>query len=202
MPYLVDISATTDVWNRRNPDGGTAHEAPVVDVTGHAYVRVKNRGTQPATDVSVQLFRGDPSTALTWPGDWSSALTPQVAAPTPIPPGGTAVLGALSWKPTRVGDERLLVSVSAAGDPSNADTVNGALPVRMLVPLDNNLAMRTVAPTRTRADVAGFGEGGVWVSLNNGNGTFAAPQKVITDFGHTAGNWRVDKHPRAVVPAL
>ena len=50
--------------------------------------------------------------------------------------------------------------------------------------------------------MVGFGDGGVWVSLNNGNGTFAAPQKVIADFGYTAGDWRVDKHPRAVVSAL
>ena len=47
-----------------------------------------------------------------------------------------------------------------------------------------------------RADVVGFGDGGVWVALNNGNGTFAAPQKVIDHFGYTAGDWRVDKHPR------
>ncbi len=53
-----------------------------------------------------------------------------------------------------------------------------------------------------RADVLGFGEGGVWVALNAGNGTFSAPQKVITDFGYTAGDWRVDRHPRAVPPSL
>ena len=47
-----------------------------------------------------------------------------------------------------------------------------------------------------RADIVGFGDGGVWVSLNNGNGTFAAPKLVVTNFAYTAGGWRVDKHPR------
>jgi hypothetical protein len=47
-----------------------------------------------------------------------------------------------------------------------------------------------------RADIVGFGYAGVWVSLSNGDGTFAAPQLVVQNFGYTAGGWRVDKHPR------
>jgi hypothetical protein len=47
-----------------------------------------------------------------------------------------------------------------------------------------------------RADVVGFGNAGVWVALNNGNGTFQAPQLVVANFGYNAGGWRVEKHPR------
>ncbi len=47
-----------------------------------------------------------------------------------------------------------------------------------------------------RADIVGFGDQGVWVSLNNGNGTFQAPKKVVDDFAYTAGGWRVERHPR------
>ncbi len=47
-----------------------------------------------------------------------------------------------------------------------------------------------------RADIVGFGDAGVWVSLNNGNGTFANPTKVVDNFGYNAGGWRVEKHPR------
>jgi hypothetical protein len=46
------------------------------------------------------------------------------------------------------------------------------------------------------ADIVGFGDDGVWVALNNGNGMFAAPQRVVTDFGYNAGGWRVERHPR------
>jgi hypothetical protein len=47
-----------------------------------------------------------------------------------------------------------------------------------------------------RADIVGFGNAGVWVSLNNGDGTFQEPKKVIDNFGYEAGGWRVEKHPR------
>ena len=46
-----------------------------------------------------------------------------------------------------------------------------------------------------RADVVGFGDGGVFVALNNGNGTFQPPKFVVADLGFNQG-WRVDKHPR------
>jgi FG-GAP-like repeat len=47
-----------------------------------------------------------------------------------------------------------------------------------------------------RADIVGFGDAGVYVALNNGNGTFQAPQLVVANFGYNAGGWRVDMHPR------
>ncbi|WP_247235568.1 S8 family serine peptidase [Telluribacter sp. SYSU D00476] len=50
-----------------------------------------------------------------------------------------------------------------------------------------------------RADILGFGNAGVWVSRNNGNGTFQAPQMVMDNFGYNAGGWRVDMHPRFMV---
>jgi hypothetical protein len=49
-----------------------------------------------------------------------------------------------------------------------------------------------------RGDVIGFGEAGVYVSLNNGDGTFQPAKFVLNDFGVQQG-WRVDKHPRYVV---
>jgi hypothetical protein len=47
-----------------------------------------------------------------------------------------------------------------------------------------------------RADIVGFGNAGVWVSRAQANGTFAAPQLVIANFGYAAGGWRIEKHPR------
>ena len=43
-----------------------------------------------------------------------------------------------------------------------------------------------------RADIVGFGDAGVWVALNQGNGTFGPPQLAVTNFGYSAGGWRVD----------
>jgi hypothetical protein len=49
-----------------------------------------------------------------------------------------------------------------------------------------------------RLDIVGFGDGGVWTSLQQADGTFAAPQLVVNNFGFSAGGWRVDQHPRLV----
>ena len=57
---------------------------------------------------------------------------------------------------------------------------------------------RFLAPLTSHgwSDIVGFGDAGVYVALNNGDGTFTYnPQPVIQDFGYDAG-WRVDKHPR------
>ena len=47
-----------------------------------------------------------------------------------------------------------------------------------------------------RADLVGFGHGGVFAALNNGDGTFGALRRVIDDLGYGAGGWRVETHPR------
>ncbi|MBC6409540.1 MAG: hypothetical protein GDA42_03645, partial [Ekhidna sp.] len=43
-----------------------------------------------------------------------------------------------------------------------------------------------------RADIVGFGNAGVYVSVNNGNRTFQNPRRVVNDFGYDAGGggWR------------
>jgi len=46
-----------------------------------------------------------------------------------------------------------------------------------------------------RAGIVGFGDDGVWVALNNGDGSFKAAQ-MVTDLGSYNSGWRVDQHPR------
>ncbi|MFF0887114.1 FG-GAP-like repeat-containing protein [Streptomyces sp. NPDC003456] len=47
-------------------------------------------------------------------------------------------------------------------------------------------------------DIVGFGDEGVWVSHNRGDGRFEQAQLVCRGFGYhdDAGGWRVDRHPR------
>ncbi|MFJ9182805.1 FG-GAP repeat domain-containing protein, partial [Streptomyces anulatus] len=47
-------------------------------------------------------------------------------------------------------------------------------------------------------DIIGFGNEGVWVSHNNGDGGFEQAQLVCRGFGYNedAGGWRVDRHSR------
>lgn len=142
-PYLADFANTPDVWSRRFPDGGTVHQAPLAGFPSFVYVRIRNRGTQAATDPSVKLFQADPASGLGWPGAWSAATTPQLAAIGPIASGGQTVVGPFAW--SAPGTISLLASASATGDPSNADTITGPIENWRLVPFDNNLAQRDVA---------------------------------------------------------
>ncbi|KAF9038763.1 hypothetical protein BJ165DRAFT_1531835 [Panaeolus papilionaceus] len=49
-------------------------------------------------------------------------------------------------------------------------------------------------------DIVGFGESGVWVAINNGDGTFQPAKKVIEDsFGYSPDGWTAEKHPRFAV---
>ncbi|MEU7414560.1 FG-GAP-like repeat-containing protein [Streptomyces sp. NPDC042638] len=49
-----------------------------------------------------------------------------------------------------------------------------------------------------KPDIVGFGDEGVWVSHNDGDGQFEQAQLVCRGFGYNddAGAWRVDRHPR------
>ena len=47
-------------------------------------------------------------------------------------------------------------------------------------------------------DIVGFGEYNVFISRNNGDGTFAPPEVIINTFCYGAGGWCVDRHPRFI----
>ena len=49
-----------------------------------------------------------------------------------------------------------------------------------------------------RGDIIGFGDAGVYVSYNNGNGTFEPAKLVLNCFG-VQQTWKVSEHPRFVV---
>ncbi|WP_405523992.1 hypothetical protein [Streptomyces canus] len=144
-----------DIWNRLAPSaggGGGVHETPVVGQVNHAYVRIRNRGTKPATNVAVRGYSANPGVGLSWPGDWKPMDTAQITVPGGIPPNGSAVVGPFHWRPTTVGHECMFMEVSAAGDLSNIDPGTffpcsaGSTAEWRLVPFDNNLAQRNVAP--------------------------------------------------------
>ena len=54
-----------------------------------------------------------------------------------------------------------------------------------------------LTPKKT-PDIIGFGNPGVYVSINNGDGAFGRPKLVLEAFGVPQG-WRVDRHPRFLV---
>ena len=46
----------TSIWNRRDPDGKPTHEPPVPGKPSYAYVRIRNRGTETATNIRIRGY--------------------------------------------------------------------------------------------------------------------------------------------------
>jgi hypothetical protein len=152
--YQGNFWNTTAIWNRLSPTvpGAEAdHETPVVNQPNYMFVRVRNRGTQQATGVTVRAYHCIPATGLVWPDDWQESPTGAIPA-SDIPSGGDVVVGPFEWTPEVIGHECLLVTVSADADRANTDPASmspsaaGPIPHWRLVPFDNNIAQRNVAP--------------------------------------------------------
>src|SRR5262245_11305871 len=143
------------IWNRRHPDGQTAHQDPVVGKTNYAYVKIKNRGTQQATNVVVKAFQADPTIGLVYPTDWKQMTTAQLAAPN-IAPNNAAekIVGPFKWTPTKLGHECMFMIVSANADLSNVSNFSAGetIPEWRLVPHDNNIGQRNVTPVPFKKD--------------------------------------------------
>jgi len=153
--YQEDFWDNTNIWNLLSPKAATSpsdHETPVVGQTNYAYVDIGNRGTEAATDVVVSGYHCRPSAGLLWPDDWQAMTTASITVPGTIAPGATTIVGPFEWMPSEIGHECMMMSVSTAGDLSNADSASGLpcatgpTPHWRLVPFDNNLGQRNVAP--------------------------------------------------------
>jgi zinc metalloprotease ZmpB len=139
-----------NIWNRWIADGGTTNDQPIVGVTNYAYVIIKNRGTQTASNVSVQGFHSQPGSGLIWPNDWQVMTTAELKAHN-VPPNNSAeiTVGPFEWVPSKA-DECILMIVWASGDKSNSGyfTAGDSIPVWRLVPHDNNIGLRNVVQVR------------------------------------------------------
>jgi hypothetical protein len=163
--YLEDFWENTNIWNLLAPNPGTTpadHQTPVVGQTNYAYVNVSNRGTQPASNVVVSGYHCKPSAGLLWPDDWQAMTTASNTVPGTIAPGAIVLVGPFEWTPSEIGHECMLMSVSATGDLSNADAASGLpcaagpTPHWRLVPFDNNLGQRNVAPVAGGGGLTGL----------------------------------------------
>jgi hypothetical protein len=149
--YQRNFSNNPSVWNRRAPDGGTTHQEPIAGVANFAYVRVKNRGTTTAQNVRVRGFHHRNAGATVWPIDFKPLTTTELTAGSLQPNGQeTKVVGPFEWVPSvdALGNDALMMAVSANGDPSNIDnfTAGESVPEWRLVPNDNNIGLRNVVP--------------------------------------------------------
>lgn len=143
------------IWNRRHHDGQLTHQDPVVGKTNYAYVKIKNRGTNQATNVVVKAFHANPTIGLVYPTDWTPMTTAQLAAPN-VAPNNSAeeIVGPFKWTPTQLGHECMFMIVSANADPSNVSNFSAGetIPEWRLVPHDNNIGQRNVTPVPFKND--------------------------------------------------
>jgi hypothetical protein len=142
--FADPFEGTAEIWNRLAPDGNTSHQLPTVGTVNHAYVRIRNRGTQPAANVTVRGFQAKNADAGVWPTHWKPMTTAAVSVAGTVPAGGTVIVGPFKWTP-QMPSQKVLFSVSAPGDVSTAETVTSRpILVSRLVRLENNLAQRTM----------------------------------------------------------
>jgi hypothetical protein len=141
----------TSMWNRNSADGLPGHQNAIEGATNYMYVKVKNRGTAAATNVTVKGYHCLPGAGLTWPNDFTEMN----------PIGGLSVasigannsqevtVGPFEWVPNQnvYGHDCVLMIASTAGDPSNIDNFTGGETIEewRLVPNDNNIGQRNVS---------------------------------------------------------
>jgi zinc metalloprotease ZmpB len=112
-------------------------------------VKIKNRGSEAATNVVVRAFHSRSAAGRHFPDDWQPMTTAQIAAAN-VPPksSGEILVGPFEWVPSPAGHDCMLMVASATGDPSNIDNFSAgdSVPDWRLVPHDNNIALRSVFP--------------------------------------------------------
>jgi len=131
---------------------------PRVGQPNHVYVNVGNRGSDPdrVPLVFVEVLAAQGTQVENWftgnagSAAWTvlAAAAPGMADPAPVKCGEVRRFGPFIWQPA-AGKNALFVRVSAPGDRSNVDAntrlacAKGPIPVKDLVPFDNNLGYRT-----------------------------------------------------------
>ena len=166
--YQLNHWSCQDIWNCNSVGaGGGVHEEPIVGQTNYAYVRIKNRGYQSATGIVVKGFHCFPGVGLVYPTDWMPMDTPQLTAPDLAANDSVGeVVGPFEWVPSQAGHECMFFSVSATDDAGNIDgRVTGPIPEWRLVPHDNNIGQRNVAPVAAgfAGLVASFERRPLWI---------------------------------------
>lgn len=195
--YLPIYWETATIWNRHSP-GGTTHEQPIPGATNYAYVKIKNRGTSVASNVVVKGYHCKPLAGVFWPDDLQPMSTAQLSAGTLQPNNiEEKTVGPFEWTPVKnaLGQDTMLMIVSAAGDPSNADNFTAGEMVEdwRLVPNDNNIAQRNVTfPPRLVLVIADAGDFGnaclgsvkdVVVCLSNSGYSMLTVTNIISSSG-------------------
>jgi zinc metalloprotease ZmpB len=149
-PYQPVHWANMSIWNRNAADGMPGHQPAIDGQMNYAYVKIRNRGTLAAANVTVKGYHSLPGAGLMWPDDFT-AMTPAaglVAASVAANSAAEITVGPFEWEPNinAYGHDCVLMIASVVGDPSNVDNFGPgeAIADWRLVPNDNNVGQRNV----------------------------------------------------------
>jgi len=134
-PVLEDMWRSRDIWIRNIDDGLLTHQNPEFGQTNFVNVRLYNKGTVLAKNVTVALYWAKASAGLAWPIDWHSVGS----AATDVDPSGTVTV-VIPWIPAFEGHVCLLVRILSAQDPLPVEVADPNVNVRN----SNNLVWRNV----------------------------------------------------------
>jgi hypothetical protein len=155
--YEENWQATPDaVWNSIEPYPDRGDETPIRGADNFIFVRVKNRGDQPARSVRVCVSNASQGDDTIWPSaNWTRLPLAGGAATiqSQSVERNDLIFGPFVWQPADQEAYSFLVQVDAEGDLSNLNPVTGlpcaraTIPLATVVPLDNNIGLRTIRLT-------------------------------------------------------
>ena len=107
-----------DLWVRHQADGGLVHQSPIVFAENTVYVRLRNRGQQPASGtVDVYWSRS----RIGWPCKVGSPNVGTIPF-ADLAPGEVRIVSLL-WAPQEPGRHGLHTVINATGDPAGGNAL-------------------------------------------------------------------------------
>ncbi|HEX9734038.1 MAG TPA: hypothetical protein VGG06_18865 [Thermoanaerobaculia bacterium] len=128
---VENYGKTGEIWNRHQSDGETEdeHEQALPGADNFCYLRLRNRGANPAVGVIVRGYQSSRAREQIWPDDWRPLADPKIELEAPVPPRSEVfvTVGPFRWQPHSA-DDALLFAASVAGDRCNLESLD-KLPV-------------------------------------------------------------------------
>jgi len=139
--------ASTDIWSTLTVSG-TTHVDPVSGLINYVHVRVHNLGTTSVSNVDVDLYWADTSTALAWPASFNQIGSTYTLSS--IAAGGSAEI-VWSWTVDPAWGLGHHFCFVATADATADPMTGGPVGITYVAPYDNNIAQRNVTIVASQA---------------------------------------------------
>lgn len=137
VPFWTSPDIMVDAPPYYSGSGDPAHEDPELGSVNKVHIRVRNLGYLAISQCTVKLYYANPSTGLTWPGDWHYITEATVNNLQPVETDADGKKVVIDWTPsgTGMGHRCLFVRVEC-----NQDIITEEGNVRQ----DNNIAQKNI----------------------------------------------------------